>query len=220
MPVGAGPYQLRRAFLLAALTTTVALTACTLGTPPPATPGISGQGEELIDDPDLRAELASEAAILAEQLGILDPPPVEPIRLIEPDEYGETMVRCLNDAGFTAQLTADGEGVSYPHLETASMIESLDYARYVCESQFPLMRKYLAPLSGEQLSLLYHYRADELIDCLSAEGYPVTQPSPGLELFVSSGGAWSPYEGLDIAGEDVYRLFSSCPQDPEDLYGE
>lgn len=62
---------------------------------------------------------AGEAQALAESMGIDDPPVVTPIRVIRLDEWAETQIECLREAGYDVTFTADGEGVRFPPLDEA-----------------------------------------------------------------------------------------------------
>lgn len=160
---------------------------------------------------------AEDAQVLAENMGIDDPPVVTPIRVIRLDEWAETQIECLREAGYDVTYTADGEGISFPPLDEA-LFPSLDEARYVCELRYPVDPMYYEPLSDDQLKKLYAYRAEDLIDCLESEGYTVTVTPPSEASFVESGGVWNPYEHVSIDSEDLGHVSQACPQVPPDLW--
>lgn len=159
-----------------------------------------------------------EAVALAESLGIDSAPDVDQVRVIPLAEWGPTMVECLNEAGWDARPTEDGEGVVYPTVTEPGMSESLNIAIYTCEVQYPVDRKYTTPLTDEQLRALYEYRTGDLTDCLATEGYDVDSTPPSLALFLESGGAWSPYEAISLDEGDAARINEACPQIPETLW--
>lgn len=161
---------------------------------------------------------AEDAQTLADNMGIDDPPDVTPIKVIRLDEWAATQIACLQEAGYDVTFTEDGEGISFPPLDEA-LIPSLNEAKYVCELQYPVDPIYYEPLTDEQLTKLYTYRSTDLIDCLEAEGYPVTDIPPSETSFVESKGTWSPYGSIRIRPDDLRRITQTCPQVPADLWG-
>lgn len=198
----------------------LAITACGAQNQNP----VSGPTSTPISVGDLDAEtqtyLEDNAEVLAQQLGIADPPDVQPIRFITLNEWGSTQVACLVDAGFDVTESADGDGVSYPQLSDPALRQSLNLAIYTCELQYPTEQKYMTPLSTDGLELLYTYRTGELLQCLADEGYEVTATPPSQTVFVQSDGAWSPFGEISIAKDDLKRVYSTCPQTPDSVYGD
>lgn len=166
------------------------------------------------------AYLDANAKSFADQLGIADPPDIQPIRLITLNEWASTQIACLNEAGFDATETPDGQGVSYPQLTDSTLKESLNLAIYTCEVQYPAQQKYMTPLSDKGLEDLYEYRTGELLSCLEKEGYSVEAAPPSQTVFVQSGGAWSPFSEISFAEEDLKRVYTACPQTPDSVYDD
>jgi hypothetical protein len=165
------------------------------------------------------AYLKANADALARQLKISNPPSVAPVRLISLADYASTQIACLNHAGFTAKETADGEGISYPPVTDPGLKATLNLAIYTCELQYPTQEKYMTPLSTKGLQALYDYRAGPLIECLKKQGYTVTDRVPSRAVFVQSNGSWSPYASLSIRDRDLKKVFATCPQTPDSVYG-
>ncbi|GAB3128498.1 hypothetical protein GCM10027056_29940 [Glaciibacter psychrotolerans] len=163
--------------------------------------------------------LETNAMAFADQLGIVDPPNVQPIRLITLNEWASTQIACLNDAGFDVTESPDGQGIRYPPFTDPALKQSLNLAIFTCEMQYPTQQKYMTPLSTEGLELLYAYRTGELLQCLDDEGYGVTARPPSQTVFIQSDGVWTPYSDLSIAQNDLKRVFAACPQTPDSVYG-
>lgn len=156
---------------------------------------------------------------MAQNLGITDPPNVEMVRVIELEEWAPVQIACMNEAGFAATLTDDGEGISWPALTDGSLIENMNLARYVCEVKYPVDPRFYDPLTNDQLRFLYAYRSGELIDCLAAAGYSVSGP-PSESVFIESEGVWSPYSDIRVSEGDSGLLQRKCPQNPDELYDQ
>jgi hypothetical protein len=146
------------------------------------------------------------------------------IRRIAPNDYGVTMVGCLQDAGFPdVALTPDGEGVSV-NAPTQADAEALALAQYVCAAEYPIDGRYLAPLDDTQLRTLYAYFSGPLRDCIRREGFQPSE-SPSFDDFreaQATGDGWDPLsEALVAAGDSdaVLALARACPRLPDGLYG-
>jgi hypothetical protein len=213
---------MRNTALLVVVVSAIVLTttACTTeslapSTTPTSTPASAGN----LDDATL-LYLQENATAFADQLGIDDPPEIQPIRLIALNEWASTQISCLNDSGFKAIETPDGEGVSYPPITDPALKQSLNLAIYTCEVQYPTQLKYMTPLSTQGLEILYTYRTGELLQCLEDEGYGVTDSPPSQTVFIQTNGEWTPFSGLSIEQNDLKRVFSACPQTPDSIYGD
>ncbi len=162
--------------------------------------------------------LEKSSVELATQLGIDNPPSVEVVRVIDLNDWADTLVACLNTAGYSVTKTPDGEGVDFSAVSDESLAKSFRLAQYVCEMSYPVAQKYMEPLTEDQLESLYKYRSDELIDCLEANGASVVVTPPSWEVFLETGGAWSPYEEVRPDPATYATLEKNCPQTPESLY--
>lgn len=159
---------------------------------------------------------------IAAALGLKSPPDVQPVRLVKPNEWAAAQIDCLTAAGYDASYTSDLEGVSYPSISERAMAESLNFAIYTCESQYPVSPKYNVPLSRDQLAFLYQYRAIDLTQCLSEAGYSPDVSAPSEAVFIETDGAWDPYESTAISQEDLRLVREKCPVNPDydELYAQ
>ncbi len=156
---------------------------------------------------------------LAQSLGIASPPPVEIVRVIRLDEWANTQVDCLRGEGFDVQLTQDGQGVEAASSMDEALFEASRLARYICQLAYPVAQKYMEPLSEERLQVLYDYRVIDLVRCLESEGHSGWSSPPSRQVFVESGGLWSPFEGLDtLTAEQYGAIAKECPQTPVSIY--
>jgi ribosomal protein S11 len=88
--------------------------------------------------PATAKHLDADAAQLAKDLDIQNPPKVERVRMIALHEWAPTMLRCLNDEGLRVTLTDDREGISYPPDQDDAYRANLNLATYVCEVKYPV----------------------------------------------------------------------------------
>jgi hypothetical protein len=151
-----------------------------------------------------------------------DRPDVPIISYISPQDWGTTMLSCLQDAGFDdATLDADGS----IGMEGATAQEGqFHLALYVCEASHPYGRKYVTPFTSAQIDYLYSYYVDTLTPCLEQHGINVSAP-PSPSVFRESFGAdsWYPYAAVNqqaLEPGDWSALNAACPSDPDDaIYG-
>jgi hypothetical protein len=165
-----------------------------------------------------QAYLAERAETLATQLGLTDPPEVEVVRMIKLNEWASTQKQCLEGLGHEIGDTADGEGIIYPSYTDPALDANLQLSIYTCELQYPVMERYMRPLSDDQLRELYQYRSGPLLECLESEGFEYAGNVPSEGVFVESGGQWSPYSGISLTDSDIASVFKACPQTPESVY--
>lgn len=123
-------------------------------------------------------------------------------------EFGENMVACLNESGWDVELADDG-GVTATIPETSND----SYSAAVEDCSKSLGYDNPPPMSDEQYGKLYGALV-ELVDCLSDEGYTVTDV-PSEQAF-RDGAVFDPYGELyaagEIAGADFAELQATCPQ--------
>ncbi len=147
-------------------------------------------------------------------------PEAERVRFISPDEWAQVQVDCLNGEGFRAEASSDGGLAPSAQIPEAQM-EGYAIARYICTVKYPFDPKYLAPISPEQIDLVYDYYVDTLIPCLEREGYPVDDP-PSRALFrdtYETEDRWMPYEVLLGSSQSEWdRVGGICPQMPSASY--
>lgn len=164
--------------------------------------------------------MEEQAAILARELGITDPPEVTPIREIAPDDEGlRVQTECMMDKGWPYQKDPDGGWVLELNNEQESAF-NLD--SYVCQLQYPVAERYRQPWGQVQHEARYTYLTETYLPCVRAQGYSVDEP-PSLEVFIEGDAAGRPWipssEVLPQVLADVPDRWSSwdefdgvCPQ--------
>lgn len=164
----------------------------------------------------IRDQLAAEA----DAFGILEPPIVDIVRIVPLNEWAQTIVDCMVEAGFPAVLTDDGEGVSYSGV-APELAQQLDLAQYVCDAKYPVDPANSIPLNDSQLQFLYWYFTGELTECLIDEGYEVER-APSYAVFSEGyndpSSTWSPYASIissQVSADELNRLFGVCQQLPD-----
>lgn len=151
-------------------------------------------------------------AELATSLRIEDPPVVEVVRELEPEEVSEVVQECLGAAGFPTG--ADG-AISHPEDQQ----ETFYLAYYTCHAQFPVKEIYLQPLTDEQRLFIRSHWIDSVIPCLAELGYELPQP-PSAQAYLDSLGTAEEYT---ISGElvefgipysAIETALRECPENP------
>ena len=156
--------------------------------------------------------LADQGEIWVDFYKIVDPPDVEVVRWVRPEEMGETQDGCLREAGFQV----DGPGRLYypPEQEQAAGL-----AQYTCRMQYPVMSKYAREWGTEQLDLQYEWTVEYVVPCLQEQGHS-TVDIPTKEVFTDRW-ATDPFYPfaqikLDVPGDtfntEWNRLETVCPQ--------
>lgn len=182
------------------------------------------QREQEVDWDSIRdRRIAAEGRRLLDE-GLVDAlPEAEFVRYIDPDEYAEVYVQCLNEQGFPAK--ASGKSAFEVGEIPEDQAKSLNEAMYRCEVMYPVHPTYGQPLTDKQLNILYDYLTIDLVNCLESEGYEVADV-PSREVFVSTYRArspWHPYDSVvGISESQMQRLREACPPEPplERLFGE
>lgn len=169
---------------------------------------------------DVEGRHAEELRGLADDLGIVDPPAVDVVRVVALDESVGARQLCMEELGFPV------EGPTAGILEwevSEGQQEAFSLALYTCTARYPIAAEDMAPLDETQMGALYDHWQDETIPCLEALGYAVEQP-PSRESFVEGGVVWDPREStyesvmLDVERgrwadeESVYS--GDCPTEP------
>lgn len=126
----------------------------------------------------------------ARDLGTSDPPSVDVVREVQPEEYSTVLEECLTGAGFPPSTPAGSRMPEWDILEEQSAAFSL--AEYVCWAQYPVAAESQSSLTDEQMGLVYDFWLSETIPCLAELGYEVAEP-PSRAAFVG-GQLWDPRE--------------------------
>ncbi len=182
------------------------------------------QREQEVDWDAIRdRRISAEGRRLLEE-GLVDAlPEAEFVRYIDPDEYAEVYVECLNEQGHPAEAT--GKSSFNVGDIPEDQAKSLNEAMYRCEVMYPVHPRYAQPLTDEQLNLLYDYLTIELVGCLESEGYEVAD-APSRDVFIGDYRAlspWHPYDSLaGLSESQMQRLREACPPEPPlaRLFGE
>lgn len=125
----------------------------------------------------------------------------------DPELYIPSMVDCLRDAGWDAEVIPPGDGISVNHPPDQG-----DAYREAFEECNQLVGPAPPPRQLSEAEIRDHY--DLLLgarDCLIAAGFDVSEPQ-SVDAFVEtyySGGSWSPYQDIEIGFE---RAIEECPQ--------
>lgn len=162
--------------------------------------------------------LTSEASVL----GIPEPPTIDLVRWISPDEYPAIMTECERDQGFNVSVSEDGLGVSSEDVPE-SQTSALELASYTCTAMFTVDPRYFVPLNEDQKRIVYDYLVNAYIPCLRNGGYSVGEP-PTLEVYLGEGGldVWTPRKELTaLPAEELDVLDVTCPPTPptDAVYG-
>jgi len=199
-------------------------------------PGTEGQAHPTSDwtpdvplDNEIQMSQAEKLQARAEELrtqaqtaGIEDPPEVELVRWIKPEEFAPTNVRCLNEAGFDVGITDDGTGIDSRTIPGAQT-EALELAIYTCTAQYSIDPRYAHPLNDAQLGIMYDYLVESYVPCIEALGYPLAEP-PSKQVYVGSPAMdrWMPILELRRLPQSQFsRVVMNCPETPASdvLYG-
>ena len=110
----------------------------------------------------------------AEGWGIEDPPEVDLVREVHPDEVGETMRTCMADYGFNIEVDFNGGwGGPIPVGQEDLWYETA----YVCMAKYPLMSVFYQPYDDATLQRIYDYLSTDVATCFADNGAPVTMPT-------------------------------------------
>lgn len=162
---------------------------------------------------------------LARELGISDPPPVEVVREIAPDEYDAVLGECMETAGFPAESGHEpGLAFNFPDDQT----DQANLALYVCQREYPVAERYEAGLSEEGAQAMYQHLVESYVPCVSAKGYDVAEP-PSLEKYLGTPerDRWTPWMEVHAqiraqpdSGGLIGELEKDCPPAPplEELF--
>ncbi len=164
------------------------------------------------------AKRAANLALEAEVSGLEDPPKVELIRWITPEEWAPALVECANDRGFPVGYTTDG-GIDSANIP-GEQGPALELAMYECMAEYSIDPRLREPLNGEQRGILYDYLVSSYVSCLAKLDIEVSAP-PTREVFMSTaeGDGWMPQS--ELPSNQVSEANAKCPALPRSdvLYG-
>lgn len=162
---------------------------------------------------------------LARELRISDPPSVEVVREIAPDEYDAVLGECMEGAGFPAK-SGDDSGLAFDFPDDQA--EQASLALYVCQREYPVAERFEAGLSEEGARVMYQHLVESYVPCVSAKGYDVAEP-PSLEKYLGTPerDRWTPWMEVHAqiraqpdSGGLIGQLENECPPAPplEELF--
>lgn len=160
----------------------------------------------------------TDMAAIAESMGLEDPPEVTPERAVTPADVDATMVECLAEFGFQAELTPSG-GYNFGY--HVSQEDAAVRAEYTCMGRYPMAAQYREPLTEQQLRVYYDWHVDEIFPCMVDLGHPVPEP-PSWEVYRSErAGGGNPFffeNALDQTTlvKDLQDIMTNCTYVPPD----
>lgn len=145
---------------------------------------------------------------------VADPPSVDIVRVVKPDEQLDLIAGCMEEEGWPATAVKDG-GLQYQNIPEQK--SAMDESFYTCFAQYPLAEEFLA-VGPEHYEELYEYYVNEVKPCLEDQGIAISEP-PSFESWLAvaeqdEGKHWNPT--LEIPDSaDFQALQEICPQNPE-----
>ncbi len=140
------------------------------------------------------------------------------VRYLEDNEFWVNLAACMEEEGFPAEALAGG-GVRFGDVPSSQALAH-NLAFFTCEARYPLMDKYWADITEDQLRRLYAHHVDESIPCLQGMGYEV-EPPPSIQQYLStfhSEDQWNPFNAplaLTRSNEEGDLIYATCPYTPE-----
>ncbi len=142
--------------------------------------------------------------------GITNPPDVQVVRSIAPEDVDGVLSDCLAEAGYAPM--ADG-GYDVP----TSMKPAFNLAQYTCRMKYPIIDKYSGAWGEEQIRRQYNWTTGFLLGCLAEHGHPVSSAVPSESKFIETWvtAPFYPFSELGAAGvpsAELNALERDCPQ--------
>lgn len=177
----------------------------------PACGGEDGTSSENTLPPDLYDDYLEQISTMYE---VADPPSVDIVRVVDPDEQLDLVAECMQEEGWPATAVKDG-GLQYQNIPEQK--SAMDEAFYVCFAQYPLAEEYLA-VGEEYYKELYAYYTKELKPCLERQGVEVSEP-PTWDSWMAvvetgSSDYWNPNWEIPL-DENLDAIRRACPQSPD-----
>ncbi len=155
---------------------------------------------------------ADYLAQMARMFRVEDPPTVEVVRVIEPEEALPLVYQCLSEAGFP--VSANG-AISVPNDQLVTL--NLNY--YICFAKYPVDERYLQPMTADQHRFVRTYVIESAIPCLAGLGYSIAPP-PTEETYLESVGTSEQYSTsselskLGLSSGEIESAITRCPETP------
>jgi hypothetical protein len=161
------------------------------------------------DQEAIDAHLAEEAEVF----GVENPPHVDVVRVVTLSEQPPLVVACLEEQGFDAETSPDGQGVRITSV--SEQMAAVHLAQYVCDAKYPVTPRELQPLDDAQRRTTYTYLTTTLTRCLRDHGYEVAAP-PSLETFLATydTAPWNPWDTVMVPAKRFDEVMRACPENP------
>lgn len=162
-----------------------------------------------VSDESRTLSAQEQSSVLAQELNISDPPAVETVRFVKPEDRGPFVETCLAEQGYSATALAE---VGIP----VEQQQAYELASYVCLTKYPIDAAYAREWSDVQIGIQYDWTVDRVIPCLAERGYTITEV-PSREVFVAtwSSNSFYPFSQIppeSLSNEAVEELNRACPQ--------
>lgn len=178
------------------------------GTARLATPGVEATPDSSDFPDEYSRSIEDQLADLAASLNISEPPDVDIVRLVTPEERGELVEPCMAERGYSADVLED---VGIP----AERADAYNLAQYVCMAKYPVDDALTRQWSDVQVGIQYDWTINNVIPCLVERGYTITDV-PSREEFIATyyTAAFYPYEQISEPLTNAQReaLNRACPQ--------
>jgi hypothetical protein len=148
----------------------------------------------------------------ARMLQIDNPPIVEVIKEVWPEQVRDLVDLCLEDVGFPA--TSPGSWNF-----STDQREAFNLAAYICYASFPVKVEANQLITESQKAFIREYWAATWIPCAVEQGFVITPP-PSTETVLSNWGtsnAWWPSNelgALGVTGSNLEAVLRICPEMP------
>lgn len=162
------------------------------------------------------AALERAAVFLRDKWGPVALPDVPVERWVAAGEWGPTMARCLDDAGFAGTRPADdGERLDYSAVQLGSTREffEIDVAGWICQARYPVRTWFEDDVRAIEAPWAFRYLTSTLVPCLLAHGYEVPVP-PDASAFAAGWRTDAGFDAYALVGEgggDRARAAARCP---------
>ncbi|WP_162802058.1 hypothetical protein [Ornithinimicrobium murale] len=144
---------------------------------------------------------------------VADPPSVDIVRVVNPDEQLDLIAGCMQEEGWPATAVKDG-GLQYQNIPEQK--SAINESFYACFAQYPLAEEFLA-VGPDHYEELYDYFVNEVKPCLEGQGIAISDP-PSFESWLAvaeqdEGKHWDPTVEIPDSA-DFQALQEICPQNP------
>jgi len=188
--------------------------------PPPWDPGYVATYVSITDD-EAMAQREDSLKSQAKQFGLTDPPDVTLIRWTSRLDWGATIAKCLQDAGFN--VVGSGAMMYAPDGIGPAQASAYYLADYTCNAEYSMNPRYKQTYTASQWGMQYDYYVQWFVPCMASFGVVASTP-PTRDTFIAQGlqsgtPAWGPWsEGQRVYSERSWEEYSAflttCPADP------